>query len=198
MTTSPTPDQNRLDLGRALDSYIAGIRSDAEQLKRITESLPAVDPNGNSECPFARELYARKEKAERELIGRLPMLHQYLNAVEKELARCKGNLVVISSNETRLNGDNAKRMYSDAEVAQAAEYKRWVEKRDRIQETLEFVGRVLGAARTKQFPGGAGGETSQLEAAAGGRPAGGESVGDELEHLLAMGPVGKRAFKSAV
>lgn len=198
MQPTPHPDQEPLDLDKGLESFVAGTRSQAEELLRMTRSLPEVDKNGNSECPFARELYAKKEKAEQELIGRLATLHRYLSAVEQELARCKGNLVVISSRETMLNRDEAKRMYSDAEVAQAAEYKRYVEKRNRIQETLELVEQALAEERTRQFPGGAGQEIPGMGPPPGVPPTGPASVGEELEHLLALGPVGRKAFNSAV
>jgi len=203
MHSGAQPNQEQLDLGSGLESALREIRSLTEKLLQIIHSLPKVEADGSSECPFARELYAKKEKMEQQLIGRLAMLHMYLAAVEKELARCKGNLGVISAHQTMLNRDEPKRMYSEAEIAQAAEYKRYIQKRDDIRETLALVEQALAEGSPHQYPGGADRDEPGTSVPSGFSPGAGDSsgdpsVGEELEQLLSLGPVGKKAFRSAI
>lgn len=176
-----------MDFGQGLESVLAETDRLVADYLQISHSLPAVDAEGQSECPFAEELYAKKQEAEQKLSGQLSILHTYLSAVGQEIARCKRNLVVISSHETMLNRDDARRNYTDAEVAQAAQYKQFLQKRDRIQEMIERVQDALAESQSKQFPG---------EEARPLPPRTDSSIGDELEHLLALGPVGKREFKA--
>ncbi|MCX5674663.1 MAG: hypothetical protein NTX87_06610 [Planctomycetota bacterium] len=136
-----------------VESTIESARSRAEELLEAVRSLPVVDEEGNSECPFAEELYAKKEKLQAEVEGLFRRLHECKADVEYLIENCKRNLVVVSANEDMLNGDRARAMFSEAEAALAARYKACLLLRDRIVETIRFVDKVLREAVVKRYPG---------------------------------------------
>lgn len=189
MTPISSPKPEGFDLISQLDSLLDTIARDVEDLGDKIHSLPSVGPDGSSKCGFAEELYFRKQEAEQKVIGSLSLLQRCLSAVEQQLARCRGNLQVISSHATLLNNDEPKRQFTEAEVAQAREYRFYVQKRERILEMLKKVQEVLAESQRKQYPGGArdrwGTPAFPADApVAAGR--GQSSIGDELEHLLAL------------
>jgi len=50
--------------GTTLTSYLGSVESEVARLEEAIRVLPRVTPGGSSECPFARDLYARKEELE--------------------------------------------------------------------------------------------------------------------------------------
>ena len=50
--------------GQALKDYLQGVENEVALLQRAVESLPRVDSKGHSDCPFAEDLYARKDELE--------------------------------------------------------------------------------------------------------------------------------------
>jgi len=145
--------QRRLDL-KAVEEYLGRAEQKAEELWQALDSLPEVDEEGGSDCPFAKELYEKKEALQQEVETALHTLKEYSEEVQKEIVRVKGNMVVISSREDQLHGDRAREHFSEAEVKLAAQYKRLLRLRDRIQEVIEKIEDVIRAARSRVFPGG--------------------------------------------
>ena len=114
---------------------------------------PKVNEDGHSECRSAEQLYADKEEIQSTVQAQYKQLHEYLKAVDDEIKRCKNNLVVISANEEKINLDEVRKHYSDAEVKLAAQYKRYIRMRDDIQRTIKLVDKAIQEAASKRFPG---------------------------------------------
>ena len=137
-----------------VESDLQAAESTAEALQRAAESLPRVDEDGHSDCPFAEELYAKKDKLQEELQGLIERLQSHHAAIEKEIAKIKNNMVVISTHQDQLHGDRPREYFSEAEAELAALYKRYVQLRDRVADGIEVVLKVLSDAWGRKYPGG--------------------------------------------
>ena len=134
-------------------STVETARDRAEELLTATRSLPDVDEEGNSDCPFAEERYAKKEKIQQEVEGLFKRLHESKADVEYLIDNCKRNLEVVSANEDMLNSDRPRAKFSEAEAALAVKYKAYVRLRERIEETIKIVDKALREAVGKRYPG---------------------------------------------
>ncbi|HUT58674.1 MAG TPA: hypothetical protein VNA25_12585 [Phycisphaerae bacterium] len=152
METELKRGRRRIDLAD-VKSCIQAARNRAAELLAAARSLPNVDDEGNSDCPFAEELYAKKEKLQREVEGLLKRLHECKADVEYLIDNCKRNLEVVSANEDMLNSDRPRDKFSEAEAALAVKYKAYVRLRERIEETIEIVDKALREAAGKRYPG---------------------------------------------
>ena len=124
-----------------------------EDLDRSVHSLPSVDEEGNSECPFADELYAKKEELQEKLESRLKDLFELLKAVEAEIKRCEKNLAVVTGHKDRIHGDKVRDQYSDEELKLAARIKQLTEIREQIQKAIKAVQKALAEAKARYYPG---------------------------------------------
>jgi hypothetical protein len=58
-----------------------------EKLANACYGLPGIEPDGTSECPFAEEVYFRKEEAAFELKQKLKSLYEWEKSYQNEIAR---------------------------------------------------------------------------------------------------------------
>jgi len=124
-----------------------------KELESKLSTLPRVDEEGTSECPFAEDLYAQKEEAEENLSRLLPILQEFISLLDREVSRCQHNLDRIRSGADNLANPEAKRRFQAAEWAQKQEYLRAVEDRRTADYLLEKAAVVLKRAQSKKFPG---------------------------------------------
>ena len=124
-----------------------------EDLDRSVHSLPSVDEDGNSECPFAEELYAKKEELQEKLEARLKDLFEMMKAVDAEIARCKKNLAVVTAHQDRIHSEKVRDQYSDEELSLAARIKQLIKIREQIQEAIKAVQKALAEAKARYYPG---------------------------------------------
>jgi len=181
-----------LEIRKAAEAAIAATPRVVENLLRTTRRLPKVEANGESDCPFAEKLYLEKQEAERSVIQHQSTLQECLGDVEQQVARCGNNLVVISAGQTALHQDELKREFTHAEASQATEYHHFVSLREQLQQAIASVEQALAESLPQQYPGGARPEWWGLTGPRG------VTSGDEVEHLLALGPVQKKELSSAV
>lgn len=137
---------------KTITEFVESVGKLAAQLFQAVRSLPRIEADGTSDCPFADELYARKEKLQQELRSRFGTLHSYREFMRSEIDRCKKNLAVLGARGDMLHGDRARARFSEAEADAAAHYERCIKVRDRIEESIQFVQGVLRAASSKQRP----------------------------------------------
>jgi hypothetical protein len=101
-----------------LNSYIGHVEAVLDELQSKSSQLPKVDEKGNSECPFAEELYAYKEEAVILVKEESIQLRPYLGLVKKEIVRCRKNLEQIRADEANLEVYETKEEYDLAREAQ--------------------------------------------------------------------------------
>ncbi len=174
--TSSTNREQQLTI-KEIESIVAGAVSDAQELQQSSGSLPNVDQEGNSECPFAEQLYAKHEELRKKVQRRLAELHECLAAIDEQITKYGHDLAVVSANKDRLNRDRPRAHFSEAEAELAGLYKRCLQVRDRVEQAILFVDEVLQQAATKRFPGRIPRDRPQWGGAAAG-PGSSNPVGD--------------------
>ena len=190
--------------GGALRSYLAGVMSTVEELEKAVQSLPRVDEKGGSDCPFAEDLYAKKEQLEAALGKDVAMLQAYMAAIQKEVARCERNLQRIRGDAGKLSTPEAIDAYGEAEQAADNEHHQAVTDRDAIVLVLPRAQAVLAVSQNKKYPDKKpqqrqlpepasptdGKEPTRPRPDTTGKPA----LGGELGDLLSIGPLKTRGF----
>lgn len=136
-----------------IESHLESCQRLLDKLKSAVGALPRVDENGHSDCPFAAELYQKKEDAQQQVVACMRKLSEYDQWLQKEIKHCAGNLVIISAQGDRLNNDLPRRDFSDAEVALAATYKKLICLREKVKILIQHCKHAISQASQKQFPG---------------------------------------------
>ncbi len=165
------------------------------QLEASMNRLPLVDETGHSECHFAEDLYAEKERLEREVLAGVTRFSGYHLTLEKWIERCKKNVEKIDEDSQRLHHSEPQRCYSDAANELRGEYRLAVQDKDAVYVALEKAKAVLQVSSTRKFPGREPRKRtfvpvspSQPSATFQPRsPAGG--LGGEVEGLFSVGPI---------
>jgi hypothetical protein len=197
--------QDDLNL-KDVNSYIYYMKGLAKDLLSKINSLPNVDKDGNSECPFAEDLYAQKDEFMEKVEQESQKMYRYLSLVEHEITRCRANLERISADAGSLNFDEAKKKYEAAMRSQESEYNEVIGKRKALIDLIKMVEETLSMARSKMFPGrkpqkgfrfpagrSEGWEATQSASGEAyettpGRP----SLKNEIDNLISVGPLGRK------
>ena len=145
-------NKRNVDLNEA-EKGLESTKKCMEDLDRSVHSLPSVDEKGNSECPFAEELYAKKEELQKTLEARLKDLFEMLKAVDAEIKRCRKNLAVVTAHKDRIHGEKVRDQYSDEELKLAARIKQLTEIREQIQKAIKAVQKALAESKARYYPG---------------------------------------------
>jgi len=119
-----------------LNSYIKHVEDVLDELLSKATQLPKVDEHGNSECPFAEDLYAQKEEAVELVKKECKDLRPYLELVKEEVERCKKNLEQIRADENNLELYETKEQYDFAREAQQNELDRFIGFRNTLIDLL--------------------------------------------------------------
>jgi len=135
------------------EKTLEGTEKNIEDLDRSVHSLPAVDKEGNSECPFAEELYAKKEKLQEKLQSQLKELYKILEAIEAEISRCRNNLTVVTSHQNKINGDKVRDHYTEEEARLAARITQLNNMREEVLKAIKACQKAIAEASAKYFPG---------------------------------------------
>lgn len=136
-----------------LDKDLSAALSEAKELQQSVRSLPKVDPKGNSECPFAEELYAKKEELQKKVEYRFEQLHVYLELVEEIINEIKKDLGLITYQEDQLQRQPPKQHYSDAKTELAGKYQQHRNLQEEVKRVMQVVDEVLQQAVAKRYPG---------------------------------------------
>ena len=134
-------------------AIIKEAKSCIKALKRANGQLPKVNKDGYSECHFAEQLYAKKEKALNEANICLRKLDKCNQWVAKEIYRLSGNLTVITASKDVLNTSSPKARLTDAEIKVAALCKQFKMVKEAIKSIFEEMQEAIQKASQKQFPG---------------------------------------------
>jgi len=188
-----------------VDSFISHVKRLLEELWSKVKVCPKVDQEGNSECPFAEDLYAEKEEFTEKVEKESKKLQPYLRVVEQEIERCSNNLDQLSADSSSLNLDEAKERYAVAKRAQESQYNKALQQRKGLTDLISKTEKIVALARAKTFPGrkpqksfrppagalggwGANGLTTEATAkATASRP----SSNSEIDSLISLGPLGR-------
>jgi hypothetical protein len=188
-------------------SVIKNMKALLENLSQKTSQLPKVDDKGNSECPYAEDLYAEQEEAITKVAEELKRLRRYQEIVDQLVAKHRRNLDLIRTDASSLHLDRAKEQYSSAELSQEHNYRQAVRCQKELLEIISWAENAIALARGKKFPGGkpekkfrppsgfASGLSASGSAGYSGpaSPAGASftpSLKTEIDSLMSLGPLG--------
>jgi hypothetical protein len=135
-----------------LDDTLDAVDGLAEELGRASE-LPVVNEDGSSECPFAEELYARKEEVQERAQAMFKKLHEYKKGAQQLLREFERDRIVIKGDQDRIHGDSAREHYSEAEAIVAGKISHYTRQLKRIEHAIKVLDKALQVAVTKRFPG---------------------------------------------
>ena len=145
--------EQRVDI-QEVETFVSAAKADAAELRQSTHSLPPVNEDGGSPCPWAEPLYAKHDELRNKVQGHLSQGHEYLTAVDSEITKCSHDLAVLTAHEDRLHRDQPRAHFSEAEARVAALYERYQRLRAQLKELIAYLDKVIQEAAPWQFPGG--------------------------------------------
>ncbi len=181
--------------GTQLRQELASFVRMVTQLEAAMNQLPRVDETGQSECHFAEDLYAEKERLEQAVLSDMMRFSGYHLTLEKWVEQCKKNMEKIESDSQRLHHSEPQDCYSDAANQLRGEYRLAVQDKDAVYVALEKAKAVLQVSSTRKFPGREPKKRTFAPVAqappsdtshANGHAA---DLGGEVENVFSLGPI---------
>ena len=184
-----TDDCKALTNAGAIGTLQSESRAHIEELEKLVPMLPKVTESGTSECPYASEMYAKKDDLVAELSKNAKALMAYKSVIDAELDRCERNRMRLYTDETRLNEPDPRVNYEEAFDKLEDEEERirqhWAELNElrmRIDKATNFAGRRGTPEPMRRL-------NDQAKRRDGQRVFGGDtSVGKLTDELIAAGP----------
>lgn len=191
----------RVPSKKALQDELASISKEVNDLETATSSLPYVKENGESECPFAESLYAKKEELEEQVSGKLNVLTGYLMELDAERLRCQKELDSIQEDYKTLNLQETSDHYAEAVLRQKEKIRSIHERKDAVSAVLVRAQAVLKRSKGRKFPGrkpqqqfsfpvGPSGTSPSAPPSPGFRSKPG-GLSNEVTGLMSLGPLGQ-------
>lgn len=138
--------------GDTLTAYLSQTATLTDRLDSSVHSLPHVDPDGSSDCPFAQELYDRKEQLEDQLANHVEFFHRCREILAVELDQARQALDQIAVDKGTLQMTQPIDCYSAAEIQQRDHCYGLQQDLKAIETALDKAERVLAVSRTKKYP----------------------------------------------
>lgn len=126
----------------------------AAELRRDGDMLPRVEPDGNTACPHAEDLYYKKEKAAQFVNDDLGELQRFLVSCTATISLLQHKSHEVAGQREGLHSDGAKDYFANAERKLAEELRDHQQMRSDLRLAITEVQATLREAGTKQFPGG--------------------------------------------
>ena len=136
-----------------VEMHLSYAKSCIQELQCAVRRLPKVDKDGSSECPFAEDIYANKEDAQKQAVHCQSQLDKSLQWIEGQIHSCSNDLAVITAHESQLHKDRPRSHFSDAEAKLAAYYNRLVKLKETVKDAFKEVQEAIIQASQKQYPG---------------------------------------------
>jgi len=149
----PKPVSGSASRGTRLRDELANISKLVNELETTTSSLPYVREDGESECPFAENLYAKKVELEGQVSGKVNLLAGYLMELDAERLRCQKELGKIQEDYKKLNLQETSDHYAEAVLRQKEKCRSIEEDKDAVSVVLVQAKAVLKMAKERKFPG---------------------------------------------
>jgi len=130
------------------------LRECIEDLQQTYRILPKVDKDGSSECPFAEDIYAKKQRHELEVESHLDKLKREKKEVIKKIRNIKNASIIIASNKESIHNLSAYEKYEEAEKKQQEKIKLLKTEIERLQLQINDLEILLGITGQKKWPKG--------------------------------------------
>ena len=176
--------------GIELQKKLAEVSRLAGQLNRSVSSQPRL--TGDSHIwPETEDQYAIKEEGEAELLSEVETLRGYMPLLERDVRHNGEALQRIQDDSGKLNLQEPRECYSQAEEAARRQYLGAVHDRDTVAVVLVEAQAVLDVSREKKFPGKDPVRQFPFPGAKPGEMPDSDERSDEMDGLISLGPLGQ-------
>jgi len=179
--------QNRDFRLEGIESFMRYMEGLLDTLKAKVDMLPKVDGDGNSECPFAESLYAERDELEERVNKALQDASGYMELLDREIARLRGNLRRVQSDGNSLTSAQARNEYGFAAQALKHHIEKSFERRKTLSELIALALKLLGLSSGKRWPLGKPQRGFRPRAIPGGDFTGVSSLGHQSSKPLRFG-----------
>ena len=130
-------------------------RNFKDQLDRLKSklALPIVAENGNSECPFAEDLYAEKDEKAEEVKRFLDQISCYVPLLEKKIEEKIRHLNILTIDSKNINYEKAVEGYHEAEEMAKVHIEEAKREKRELLDLIERAKQLLKEAEEKKYPG---------------------------------------------
>ena len=136
-----------------LYSLLSDIKRDLEELDSVVRSLPRVDRDGGSECPFADKIYAKKELAAHKVAELLVQAREALAVTDNEIDRLNHNIDIIVRDSDEVVTPATQKKYDDASTSEREQLSRAQKSWDMLKAAIIEMERTLAYAEKLSYPG---------------------------------------------
>ena len=148
----PSESFSKFKMYRLWEQQIGRVEPLLSELEALWPTMPKVQPSGQSECPFAEDLYVQKERLEREIATEIDGLRRTMGEIEGEIARCKRNLTRISVDAQQIELAATRSKYAEGMGRQEQEYMEAIAMRREVEDVIRRAEATLAASRQKHYP----------------------------------------------
>ena len=130
------------------------LRECIEDLQQTYRILPKIDKDGYSDCRFAEDIYAKKQRHELEVASHLDKLKREKKEVIKKIRNIKNASIIIASDKESIHNLSAYEKYEQAEAEQQEKIKLLRTEIERLQLQINDLEILLGVTSQKRWPKG--------------------------------------------
>ena len=125
----------------------------ATELRRDRDTLPAMDADGGSDCPFAEDLFYRKEKTAQFVRDDLRLLKGFLQSAAAHLQTCDAKLADLQRQRADLHHQSPQDWILKAETELQAQMRQHEQARRDLLAAIAEVEATLRESDARRFPG---------------------------------------------
>ena len=188
VTKSKDADERKITIAE-VEAFIQCAAVMLKEYVIIVKQLGEVGKNDGLGIHFAKELHAKKEKAQRKLQVCFKQLDGYQKWVMEEIRRCEHNLSVISANKSGLKTDGAIAKFDAADSKLASIYKKLQELLEKIEILFKEIQGAFIEGMQKQFTGKIPEEYPYFRVPPQGQNTTLSSLDQRLKKIISMGPI---------
>jgi len=178
-----------LKMYHLLEQQIHRIEPLLAELEGLWPTMPKVESNGVSDCPFAEDQYLTKQRLERQVSTEIGGLRRVMGDIDSEIARCKRNLTRISVDAQQIELAATRSKYAEGMGRQEQEYTEAQGMRRELEEVISRAEATLAASQKKRYPLPLPKDSlpGALSATASTFPPTPNDIRDEVNDLISMG-----------
>jgi hypothetical protein len=135
----------------SIDLVLEGTDGLLAELENMRWTLPTVGPWDQFHPLFRDNAHSQEEAIRAKLQEKLRTLRRFESVIDKEIERCKRNLGRISSDAAHLRLNQPRRLYSEAENAQAAQYEKASKQEEKVKKMIARAQNAMSSAPTSWY-----------------------------------------------
>lgn len=152
---NPLPQADRYPgIAQRLPRDLEALENSIGELREKMRIMPTIDKDGNSECPFAGNLYNAMLAVANRLRAQQKYLRENESIVREEQIRRKNQLSIIKTNMRSLHADGPKQSFQHSLMEQQQRCHEIEDLQARIRSAIERAENVLRESNQCRVPAG--------------------------------------------